>query len=158
MPMRAGMGIAAASCAVLAVAPALVGGSLDRVLNVLPAVRDTAPLADSAVTLRLAGIQGSMSPPLITVGLVLSAVLVAVVVRRLAGSAPRRVVGVWANGGPGRNSRQELTATSFAEPLTRVFDDVLRPEHDIDITHHVESRYLVESVTYRQRVSDRIEN
>jgi formate hydrogenlyase subunit 3/multisubunit Na+/H+ antiporter MnhD subunit len=157
MPMRVGMGVAAASCAVLALAPALVGGSLDRVLNVVPALRDTAPLADSAVTLRLAGIQGSMSPLLITLGLVISAVLAAVVVRRLAGSAPRRIVGVWANGGPERNSRQELTATSFAEPLTRVFDDVLRPEHDIDVTPYAESSYLIESVTFRQRVPDRLE-
>ena len=52
----------------------------------------------------------------------------------------------------------QYTATAYAEPLTRVFDDVLRPEHDIDITHHVESRYLVERVAYRQRVSDRIED
>ena len=157
MPMRLGMGIAAASCAVLAVAPAVAAGSLDRVLDVLPAVSDTAPFADSAVTLRLAGIQGSMSPLLIAAGLVLAAVLVAVVVRRLAGADPRRVVGVWANGGPARNSRQELTATSFAEPLTRVFDDVLRPEQDVDITPYAESSYLIESVTYRQRVPDRLE-
>ena len=53
--------------------------------------------------------------------------------------------------------RMEYTATSYAEPLTRVFDDVLRPEHDVDITHHVESRYLVESVRFRQRVPDRVE-
>ena len=51
----------------------------------------------------------------------------------------------------------EYTATSFAEPLTRVFDDVLRPEHDVNITHHAESRYLIESVRFRQRVPDRIE-
>jgi formate hydrogenlyase subunit 3/multisubunit Na+/H+ antiporter MnhD subunit len=157
LPMRLGMGFAAASCAALAVAPALVGGSLDRVLNVLPGVRDTAPLADSAVTLRLAGIQGSMSPLLIALGLALSAILAVFAVRRLAGNAPRRVVGVWANGGPERNARQELTATSFAEPLTRVFDDVLRPEHDIDVTPYAESAYLIESVTFRQRVPDRLE-
>jgi hydrogenase-4 component B len=51
----------------------------------------------------------------------------------------------------------EYTATAYAEPLTRVFDDVLRPEHDVDITHHVESLYLVESVSYRSRLPDRIE-
>ena len=34
---------------------------------------------------------------------------------------------------------------------------MLRPEHDIDVTHFQESRYLVESVRYRQRVSDRVE-
>ncbi|NYI41479.1 proton-conducting transporter transmembrane domain-containing protein [Demequina lutea] len=157
MPMRVGMGIAGATCVVLGVAPAVAGGALDRVLNVLPAVRNTAPLADSAVTLRLAGIAGSMSPLLIACGLALSALVVFGVVRRLTGGAPRRVVGVWANGRTERDSRQELTATSFAEPLTRVFDDVLRPEHDIDITPYAESSYLIESVTFRQRVPDRLE-
>ena len=53
--------------------------------------------------------------------------------------------------------RMEYTATSFAEPLTRVFDDVLRPESDVDVTHHAESQYLIESVQYRQRVDDRLE-
>ena len=45
----------------------------------------------------------------------------------------------------------------IAEPLTRVFDDVLRPEQDVDITQYAESRYLIESVRYRQRVPDRVE-
>ena len=49
----------------------------------------------------------------------------------------------------------EYTATSFAEPLQRVFDDVLRPEHDVDVTHYRESRYLVDAVSYRLRVPDR---
>lgn len=157
LPMRIGLGIAAAACALLAVAPAVAGGSLNRVLNVLTPVRDTAPLANSAVTLRLAGIQGSMSPLLIALGLVLAALVVAGLVRRLTGGVPRRLVGVWANGGPERNSRQEFTATSFAEPLTRVFDDVLRPEQDVNVTPYAESSYLIASVTFRQRVPDRLE-
>jgi hypothetical protein len=98
-----------------------------------------------------------MSPLLIAVGLALAALVVVGAVRYLAGTAPRRVVRVWANGGAERNPRQELTATSFAEPLTRVFDDVLRPEHDIDVTPYAESSYLIESVTFRQRVPDRLE-
>jgi hypothetical protein len=51
----------------------------------------------------------------------------------------------------------EYTATSFAEPLQRVFDNVLRPEQDVDVTHHRESEYLVSSVEYRRRVPDRME-
>ena len=51
----------------------------------------------------------------------------------------------------------EYTATSFAEPLQRVFDNVLRPEQDIDVTHHRESEYLVSAVAYRRRVPDRME-
>ena len=99
-----------------------------------------------------------MSPLLIALGLVGGAVLVAALAR--AGSArgqPRRTALVWGCGGTRLSPRMEYTATSYAEPLTRVFDDVLRPEHDVDVTHHAESRYLVESVRYRQRVADRIE-
>jgi len=51
----------------------------------------------------------------------------------------------------------EYTATSFAEPLTRVFDDVLRPEQDVVVTPYTESRYLIESVRFRHRVPDRLE-
>ncbi len=155
--MQMGMGIAALTCAVLGVAPAIAVGALDSVLDVLPPVRDTAPLADSGIGLRLAGIQGSMSPLLIASGLLVAGLVVVAIVRRLGGTVPRRVVGVWANGGPERNSRQEYTATSFAEPLTRVFDDVLRPEHDVNVTPYAESAYLIESVTFRQRVPDRLE-
>ena len=52
----------------------------------------------------------------------------------------------------------EYTATSFAEPLQRVFDDVLAPESDIDVTPHAESAYLVERIAYSRAVPDRVEH
>jgi hypothetical protein len=107
------------------------------------------------VTLRLAGIQGSMSPLLILAGLLLAALLVVALVRR---GLPRRESLVWGCGGTRLDPRMEYTATSFAEPLTRVFDDVLQPEKDVDVTHHAESQYLIESVQYRHRIDDRLEN
>jgi len=51
----------------------------------------------------------------------------------------------------------QYTATSYAEPLARVFDDALRPERDIEVTHTSESRYLVERVEFRQRLDDIVE-
>jgi hypothetical protein len=51
----------------------------------------------------------------------------------------------------------EYTATAFAEPLQRVFDDVLAPETGIDVTHLDEARYLVKAVEYRRSVPDRVE-
>jgi hypothetical protein len=51
----------------------------------------------------------------------------------------------------------EYTATSFAEPLQRVFDDVLRPDTDVEVSHYAESRYMVESISYRSRVTDAVE-
>jgi hydrogenase-4 component B len=157
LAMRAGMGLAAGACAVLALAPAAAGEPLTRVLRVLPSVRDGAPLDHSGVTLHLTGIAGSMSPLLIAIGLVVGGVTVVAMARWVGRGLPRRSAPVWGCGGTRLNPRMEYTATSFAEPLTRVFDDVLRPEQDVNITQYAESRYLIESVQYRQRVPDRVE-
>jgi formate hydrogenlyase subunit 3/multisubunit Na+/H+ antiporter MnhD subunit len=151
--MRLAMFVAAAVCAGLAVAPASLGPALTRVLATFPTVDGDSPLR-GGVTLRLTGIQGSMSPLLILAGLLVAALLVVALIRR---GLPRRESLVWGCGGTRLDPRMEYTATSFAEPLTRVFDDVLRPEHDVDVTHHEESQYLIESVRYRQRVDDRLE-
>ena len=51
----------------------------------------------------------------------------------------------------------QYTATSYAEPLVRVFDDVLKPSRDVQVTHLGESRYLVERLHVEQRVTDIIE-
>src|SRR6185295_8467699 len=69
----------------------------------------------------------------------------------------RRAVALWDCGAGRPTARMQYTATSFAEPLQRVFDDVLAPETDIDITGHAESAYLLTRVAYRARVADRIE-
>jgi hydrogenase-4 component B len=54
-------------------------------------------------------------------------------------------------------ARMQYTATSFAEPLQRVFDDVLRPDTDIEVTHHEQSRYLVKEVNVRSGQLDAVE-
>lgn len=51
----------------------------------------------------------------------------------------------------------QYTATSFAEPLQQVFDDVVRPDRDLDVSHVAESRYYVEKITYRTSIGDIIE-
>ena len=51
----------------------------------------------------------------------------------------------------------EYTATSFAEPLQRVFDDVLHPEIDLDVDHRTESRHYVEAIRYRLQTRDAFE-
>ncbi|MGZ0153486.1 proton-conducting transporter transmembrane domain-containing protein [Kribbella sp. WER1] len=152
--MTGAMFLIAAACAVLAIVPAALGPALTAVLGTLPTVRDQDPFR-GGVTLRPAGIEGRMSPLLILAGLLVAALLVVVLIRR---GLPRRRALVWGCGGTRLDPRMEYTATSFAEPLTRVFDDVLRPESDVDVTHHAESQYLIQSVQYRQRVDDRLEN
>jgi len=52
----------------------------------------------------------------------------------------------------------QYTATSYAEPLVRVFDDALRPTRDLEVTHTEESRYLERQVIFRQQLGDVVEH
>jgi hydrogenase-4 component B len=109
--------------------------------------------------LRLPGIAGSISPGWLAVAAIV-ATLVASVGMALVGRSrrpPARAAELWAGGGGPLTERMEYTATSFAEPLQRVFDDVLRPDIDVEVSHFDESRYLVERVRYRGRILDTVE-
>ncbi|WP_435126006.1 proton-conducting transporter transmembrane domain-containing protein [Micromonospora tulbaghiae] len=151
--MLAGMGLAAAVCTGLAVVPTVAAPALDRIATGLRV--ESAPLHGSGIDLRLAGIASSISPLWIAVGVVGIAVGFAAVAR--AAGRPRRRARAWDCGDGPLTARMEYTATSFAEPLQRVFDDVLAPEQDVDVTHSAESAYLVRAVEYRRRLPDRVE-
>jgi formate hydrogenlyase subunit 3/multisubunit Na+/H+ antiporter MnhD subunit len=158
--MLAGMGLAAIACAVLAVVPAVALPAVASAMAVaLPdAVTGTGPgPVSGGVTLVLNGVRGLMSPVLIAGSLVAALVAVLGAVRLLAGRRARRVARLWDCGAGPMSARMEYTATSFAEPLQRVFDDVLAPETDVDVTPAKESAYLMERVAFHARVPDRIE-
>jgi hydrogenase-4 component B len=156
--MLAGMALAAAACCVFAVAPVVLSPVLKQVLAALPAVGGRQAGPALGTYLRLPGIAGSISPALIAAGLLL-AVLLALGLGRWG--ARRRPVAaqvpLWACGADSLSSRMQYTATSFAEPLQRVFDNVLQPETDVEVTHFAESQYLVEKVTYRTLQADPVE-
>src|SRR5258705_427423 len=156
--MITGMAIAAVGCVVLAVAPVVAAPTLRHVLKVLPASRDT-DVAGLGVILHLPGIDGSMAPGLIAAAL-LAAVLIAVgLARWRASRRPDPATSPpWACGAHELTPRMQYTATSFAQPLQRVFDDVLRPDTDIEVTHVAESDYHVEKIAYRARLTDAIQD
>jgi hydrogenase-4 component B len=86
-----------------------------------------------------------------------AAVLLPVLAKSISAArrSPRRRVDLaWGCGGMRVSPRMQYTATSYAEPLSRIFDDVLKPERDIVVTHSAESQYLVERVQFRQHVTD----
>ena len=100
----------------------------------------------------LSGIDALLDPVALTVLAVALAIPVILVSARLARRQPRRRVDLtWGCGGVRLSPRMQYTATSYAEPLSRVFDDALRPERDVLVTHAGESRYLVERVQFRQQ-------
>jgi formate hydrogenlyase subunit 3/multisubunit Na+/H+ antiporter MnhD subunit len=156
--MVAGMTLAAVACVLLAVVPALVAPAMRRVLGALPAVR-AVPFTDFGTVIRLPGITGSIAPVIIAAALLI-AILAAVVLSywRSRRRPAAEVLPLWACGSDELTPRMQYTATSFAEPLQRVFDDVLRPDTDIEVTPFEESRYMVERVKYRSRIGDAIED
>jgi len=156
--MMAGMSLAAAACMVFAVAPVLLGPLLGRVLAALPTVGGGEAGPVLGTYLRLPGVAGSMSPGLIAGALVVAVLLAVGLTRWGARHRPAATVApLWACGADSLSSRMQYTATSFAEPLQRVFDNVLQPETDVEVTHFAESQYLVEKVTYRTLQADPVE-
>ncbi|NUP51349.1 MAG: hydrogenase 4 subunit B [Catenulispora sp.] len=148
------MAVLAAACTVLAVAPGLLGSALARAVG---AVSPGGAAVSDAVGRRLAVLGSTLSPLVVVAGTVGGAMVVAAVLRLAAGPR-RRAVPLWDCGAGPPSARMQYTATSFAEPLQRVFDDVLAPESDVDVTPAVESEYLVQTVSYHRAVPDRIEH
>ncbi|BBZ41872.1 oxidoreductase [Mycobacterium conspicuum] len=154
--MVAGMVIAAAACVLLAVAPSIVAPALRRVVGALPAAR--AEFIDFGAVVRLPGLHSSIAPGAIAVCLALATVMAAALATwRRWRRPPPTSLPLWACGADDLTPRMQYTATAFAEPLQRVFDDVLRPDTDIEVTHTVESRYLADKIVYRSRIADAIE-
>jgi formate hydrogenlyase subunit 3/multisubunit Na+/H+ antiporter MnhD subunit len=162
--MLTAMGLAALACGVLAVAPAVLGPTLARVLPELPAATGwaggTAGLAPQlGAVLRLPGGGASMSPGLlagaVAVGILLAFAATGWRARRRP--AALRGAELWACGGGAPTPRMQYTATSFAEPLSRVFDGVLRPEVEYAVVPFAQSAYLAETASYRLRLRDTVE-
>ncbi|MEB4207602.1 proton-conducting transporter membrane subunit [Mycobacterium sp. 94-17] len=155
--MAAGMAVAAAACAVLAVVPSVVAPALRRVVAALPAAT-AAQFGDFGTVVRLPGMHGSIAPGVVAAALLIAALSAAGLAQWRRRRRPRpAALPLWSCGADDLTARMQYTATSFAEPLQRVFDDVLRPDTDIEITHVAESRYYAERIVYRTRIADAIE-
>ncbi len=158
--MRFGAGLLGASCVVLGLLPMLVIPALERAAR--SATSSAAPSSVHGwVTLHLAGLHGVLAPVLLAAGLV-AAIAIVASLRRLAHRRSNkwralRPAEPWGSGRLLQTPRMQYTATSFAEPLQRVFDDVIRPARDLDVSHAMESRYYIERISYRSTSDDIVE-
>lgn len=156
--MLGGMAVAAAGCVVVAVLPFVAAPTLQSVLDSVPASRN-ADLTGMGMVLRLPGIDGSMSPTLLAAALAGALLVVPALTRCGSRHRPEPATSpLWACGADDLTPRMQYTATSFAQPLQRVFDDVLRPDTGVEVTHLEETRYHVARIAYRANVSDAIED
>ncbi len=150
--MRVAMGAGAIAVVALGVVPGPVAAVLARSLGIAGAQ----PIGLAG--LELTGMGALLDPLSLTIlGLLIGApALLYVVV--LARRHPREVAAPgWGCGGIRVSPRMQYTATSYAEPLMRVFDDALQPTRDVEVTTVADSRYMAARVEYRQRVDDVVE-
>jgi hydrogenase-4 component B len=153
--MWIGAGVLATLCLVFGVAPFLViPAVLDAARNVI-GTHIPDPLV-GGWQVGLSGIHGVLAPGLLGLGLLVAVSLVAGA-RRLVQRAAVRRTEAWGCGREVQTARMQYTATSFGEPLTRVFEDVLSPSHDLDVSHVAESRYYVEAATFHTSLNDGFE-
>jgi hydrogenase-4 component B len=153
--MIAGMAMLAVPCLLLGVVPGLVMPLIRRAAESGFGIGATNPV-QSGPGLDLVGVEGAIEPALLFLA-ILAAMLVTWGAVRIFGQRGARRADAWACGREYQTSRMEYTATSFAEPLQRVFEDVLRPDHDLEVTHAVESRYFIRSISYHSRIDDGLE-
>jgi len=150
--MQAGMAVLAAACVGLGLGAFVMVPAL----GVVVAGRSGMPEGTVAFTLelplRVGGAYGQMSPAALFVGLALLLALIPLALRLLGAARALRVSDAWGCGRVAQTPRMQYTATSFAEPLRRVFAELYRPSEDLSIDFHPESRYFVQSIEYESHI------
>jgi len=152
LSMRIGMGILALACVGLGLAPFTVVPMLSSVLAGLGGLPDTRSAFTLNVSLQVPGSVAQMSPTLTTSGLLIILMLVPLVMWMLRANRKLRMSDSWGCGRVGQTPRMEYTATSFAEPLRRVFAELYRPTKELTIDFHPESKYFVQSIEYKSDI------
>ena len=155
--MQVGLVALAGMCVALALAPTVLAEPLRRATVAVSGLTSGRPIHTNGVYLQLSGIQAGLSPLLLATGLGVMMVAALAVVRRRRVHHTVRDIPAWGCGRTLQTARMEYTATSFAEPLQRVFDDVLHPEIDVDVDHRTESRHYIEAIRYRRQTRDAFE-
>ena len=152
--MLAGTALLAVPCVVLGVIPGTVMPALARAAGT--ALGGPADPLRAGAGLAVAGSTDVIQPALLAAALA-AGLAGAWALLRLRARAGARRAEAWGCGREEQTPRMQYTATSFAEPLQRVFEDVLRPDRDLDVSHLAESRYFEQAITYRSRVDDAVE-
>ena len=143
---------------VLALAPGTLSVVVDKVLGEIAPTANVSFMPHLSGMISFPGIRGTISPWVIAFGLVVASAVAGTV--NLIGRKKRPIpvsVPVWACGIDALTPAMQYSATSFAEPLQRVFDDVLKPDQRLQVDHYTESEYLIQRVAYNARQQDSIE-
>ncbi|HEV8437941.1 MAG TPA: hydrogenase 4 subunit B [Methylomirabilota bacterium] len=152
LSMQAAMALLALGCVAFGFGAFLMVPALGGVLSGLGGMPAAAVVFTLRLPLPVTGAFGTMSPSALLLGLVVLLGLVPLALRLAGASRASRVTETWGCGRITQSARMQYTATSFAEPLRRVFAQLYRPTEDLTIDFHPESRYFVQSIEYQTRI------
>jgi len=155
--MLLGMGLLALACVALGLAPFMVVPLLGDALAGMGGLPTTLPALTSGVTIQTPGLAGHMAAPLVALALALTLGFTLLGMRVAGVNRALRRSDAWGCGRIGQTARMEYTATSFAEPLRRIFAELYRPREDVTVDTHPDSRYFIQAMAYESAVSQLIE-
>ena len=150
--MQIGMGLLVFACILLGLTPALVAPLLGRVVAGLGGLPASAPAFAANLSLQMPENFAVISPTWVALGLVVVLGLVPLVMLSMRVNRRLRLSDTWGCGRLGQTPRMEYTATSFAEPLRRVFTELYRPTKELTVDFHPDSKYFVQSIEYRTEI------
>ena len=153
LSMRIGMAILAAACLGLGLAPFVVVPVIGGVLNGLGGLPDTRAAFTFQVSVQSPAAFGQMSPTLVMLGLLILFAVIPLLMKLWRVNQKLRVSDSWGCGRVGQTPRMEYTATSFAEPLRRVFAELYRPSKELTVDVHPDSKYFVQSIEYKSEIT-----
>ncbi len=141
--MRIGMGLLAAVCILLGLAPMIVVPVLDRI---------TSPMAGVSIAERMLALDGwtltpvsveyaSLSSPGLALVLAGAGALGLALVALFGGFPKKRYSRTWGCGLP-LTARMEYTATGFVQPIKRVFSAIYQPTVELKTEFLEESKYF----------------
>lgn len=152
LSMQIGMGLLAAACIGLGLAPVIIVPFLGKALSGLGRLPETMPALTVNLSLQTPQAFGQISPTLAALGLLFIAGLIPLAFKAFRVNTRFRVNDSWGCGRTGQTPRMEYTATAFAEPLRRVFAELYRPSKKLSIDFHPDSKYFVESIEYKSGI------
>ena len=156
MPGSAAMGVAQAIGALAVIGLGLAVGPVATGLSSVLGYTGIVTSELGGLRLVTIGVLDPYALGLLALGLALPVALLVLVVRR---RVPRRVTDLaWGCGGARTSPRMEYTATSYAEPLVRVFGEALRPTRSLEVSHLAEDHVLENRVAFAQQVTDIVED
>ncbi len=157
--MLAAMLLLVAACVALGIGALVVVPALAGMVSPLPGFEQAVHLTAGGTLFFPAALPGlgQMSPPAIALGLLALASAVIAALRIFTPRFRLRRADTWGCGRMVQTPRMQYTATAFAEPLKRVFAELYRPNEDLNVELHPDSKYFIRGISYESEIRPLVE-